>query len=325
MKFILNVLSVLLLASVIVCASGFYFAVKTLNKSGELSVTKTVVIKSGDNIANVLYTNGVIKNQTYFRVATRALGKSDSLQAGEYRFDAHVSIAQVIDMLANGDVINRSITIPEGLTSYEVVRIINANKNLSGEIVDIPAEGSLLPETYHFHSGMKKSALIKRMQSDASEVLDELWAGRDSNLPFKTKRKALILASIVEKETSVKSEYPIVAGVFINRLNKGMKLQTDPTVIYAITGGDNQNNGKGPLGRRLLRKDLSIDSPYNTYKYAGLPPTPISNAGRGALNGVLHPAKHDYIFFVADGDGGHAFAKTLAEHNKNAARWRAGR
>ena len=160
------------------------------------------------------------------------------------------------------------------------------------------------------------------MQADLNAVLDSAWASRQANLPLKSRQEALTLASIIEKETGVKGERRRVAGVFINRLRIGMALQTDPTVIYAITKGKHQNNGRGPLGRRLLRKDLKIDSPYNTYRYPGLPPGPIANAGKAAIEAALNPEDHDYLYFVADGTGGHVFSKTLAEHNANAAKWR---
>jgi len=174
-----------------------------------------------------------------------------------------------------------------------------------------------------FTTGETRQDKINQMQKAMTETIDALWEKRNPNLPFKTKDEALILASIIEKETSVADERKKVAGVFVNRLRKNMLLQTDPTVIYAITKGKIQEEGKGPLGRRLLRKDLKIDSPYNTYKYAGLPPGPIANPGRAAIEAALNPARHDYIFFVADGTGGHAFGKTLKEHNQNVQKWRA--
>jgi UPF0755 protein len=179
-----------------------------------------------------------------------------------------------------------------------------------------PGEGELLPETYMFARGTTRTEIIERMRSDMAALLAELWESRQEGLPLESPEEALILASIIEKETAVPDEYGLVAGVFVNRLRRGMLLQTDPTVIYAIT------RGEGPLGRQLLRRDLEVDDPYNTYRYPGLPPGPIANPGRGALEAALDPAETDYLYFVADGTGGHAFARTLDEHNRNAARWR---
>lgn len=325
MRTALHILSIGLIAIIFVAICGAWFVRSSLYSVGDLNESKIITIKSGDNISQLLQDEGVIENAALFRIVVRLQGKSGALQAGEYKFDAHTTLAQVIRMLTNGDVVRRFITIPEGLTSYQIVQLISKNDNLSGTIEKIPQEGSLLPETYHFNKRQNRNALIQRMRDAMDKTINGLWENRADNLPFDTKQDAIILASIVEKETSLKSEYPIVASVFINRLHKGMKLQTDPTVIYAITKGKPKDNGKGPLGRRILRSDLSIDSPYNTYLHAGLPPAPISNPGVGAIKGVLHPAEYDYLFFVADANGGHAFATTLKEHNKNVARWRKSR
>lgn len=243
-------------------------------------------------------------------------------KAGEYALHSGQSPKDILTLLQSGDVYVRSFTVPEGQTSWQIVQQLKAIDTLRGDIKTLPPEGSLLPETYHFTRGDDRNAKIKRMQSAMAETLDELWQTRADNLPIKTKKDAVILASIVEKETGMTGERKDVAGVFINRLRMGMALQTDPTVIYAITKGEIEENGRGPLGRRLLRKDLKIDSPYNTYLYPGLPPGPIANPGRASIAAVLQPATHDYIYFVADGSGGHAFAKTLAEHNRNVAAWR---
>jgi UPF0755 protein len=288
----------------------------------QLSEPKMVLIERGNGvgeIANKLHLEGVISQPVLFKVAARF---SESLKAGEYQFPAQISMAEVVHMMEEGDVFDRKITIPEGLTSYQIVKLLNAREDLNGEVNKIPQEGSLLPDTYHFVSGESGKDKITQMQSAMTKVIDELWEDRIKDLPFKTKREAIILASIVEKETGVAKERARVAGVFINRLKRGIALQTDPTVIYAITKGKMKDGGKGPLGRRLLRKDLKINSPYNTYKNAGLPPGPIANPGYAAIKATLNPEKHDYIFFVADGTGGHAFAKTLAEHNRNVAKWR---
>ena len=288
----------------------------------QLLESKLVLIERGQGvsaIANTLNKENVISQPVLFKIVARF---SDSLKAGEYEFPAQISMAEVVRMMEEGNVFDRKITIPEGLTSYQIVRLLNARDDLEGEVKDIPKEGSLLPDTYHFVSGESGQDKINQMQSAMIKVIDDLWETRAKDLPIKTKHEAIILASIVEKETGIAGERARVAGVFINRLKRGIALQTDPTVIYAITKGKMKDAGKGPLGRRLLRKDLKINSPYNTYKNAGLPPGPIANPGYAAIKATLNPETHDYIFFVADGTGGHAFAKTLSEHNRNVTNWR---
>lgn len=287
-----------------------------------LSEPKLVLIERGNGVSAIAQTlegEGIIMKPLVFKIAARF---AESLKAGEYEFPPQISMAEVIKMMEAGEVFDRKITIAEGLNSYQIIKLLNAREDLDGKITDIPKEGSLLPDTYHFVKGESAQDKINQMQLAMTKSIDELWESRASNLPLKSKEEAIILASIVEKETGVAAERERVAGVFINRLKRGMPLQTDPTVIYAITKGKIQDNGKGPLGRRLLRKDLEIDSPYNTYKNAGLPPGAIANPGYAAIKATLNPEQHDYIYFVADGTGGHVFAKTLAEHNANAAQWR---
>ncbi len=323
MKFLVNLLSLFILLSGFLGIITIVF-IKSLSAPGPLRADKTVVIERGlgaGRIASKLKDENVIASPIIFKSAFKVFGE-ESLKAGEYRFEEKISLLATLEKLELGDVIQRQITIPEGLTSYEIVELLNANASLSGQIKDIPDEGSLLPETYSYSLGDNRNDKLARMQSSMEDTLNILWETRDNDLPIETKEEALILASIVEKETGIAEERKKVAGVFINRLRKNMPLQTDPTVIYAMTKGKHQNDGKGPLGRRLLKKDLEIDSPYNTYKYPGLPPGPIANPGRDAIAAALNPAQHDYIYFVADGSGGHIFAKTLAEHNYNAANWR---
>ncbi len=207
-------------------------------------------------------------------------------------------------------------TLAEGLTSHEIVALVEQAEALEGAVEAVPSEGSLLPETYHYARGDRRGDLVVRMSRARDELLRVLWPGRAPNLPVATPEHAVVLASIVEKETGVAGERPLVASVFVNRLQKGMRLQSDPTVVYGLTGGT------GPLGRALTRKDLQAPSPNNTYLNRGLPPGPIANPGRAALEAVLNPAQTAFLYFVADGSGGHAFAKTLAEHNRNVAKWR---
>ena len=320
-QFLLSILSLFLVSLAAVAVLGG-LAVHHYLSPGELQESKLVLIERGNGVSTIaakLEAENVISQPLLFK-AVNFFGAS--LKAGEYEFPAYASMAQVVTKMQEGDVFDRKITIPEGLTSYQIVKLLNARDDLSGEVETIPPEGSLLPDTYHFVSGETRAEKIAQMQQAMKEAIDKLWEMRAEDLPIKTKTEAIILASIVEKETGVAAERERVAGVFINRLRKGIALQTDPTVIYALTKGKIQEEGKGPLGRRLLRKDLEVNSPYNTYKNAGLPPGPIANPGYAAIKATLNPEQHDYIYFVADGTGGHVFSKTLAEHNKNAAKWR---
>ena len=223
---------------------------------------------------------------------------------------------KLADILASGKVYLRKITFAEGLTSREIADILYQNEILEGDF-ELPPEGSFLPETYTFSRGDTRQSIINQGVAAMNKVLEQAWQEKDADLPLKNKEEMLILASIVEKETGVAAERPQVASVFVNRLKKGMLLQTDPTVIYALT------LGKSDLGRDLRSKDLSVDSPYNTYKYAGLPPTPICSPGKAAIMAVAHPDKTPYLYFVASGTGGHNFARTLQEHNVNVRKWRA--
>ena len=224
--------------------------------------------------------------------------------------------ASVINMLARGETVPRRLTVAEGLTVAEVFRLLAETDGLTGELPEPPPEGSLLPETYFYALGDERAELVRRMQHGMRRLLDELWPARAEALPLTDRQQALILASIVDKETGVAGERGAVAAVFYNRLRHGMRLQSDPTVIYGLT------QGNGPLDRELTRADWLHDSPYNTYLIEGLPPGPIGNPGRAALEAVLNPDDVDYLYFVADGSGGHAFGRTLDEHNRNVARWR---
>ncbi|HAX91061.1 MAG TPA: endolytic transglycosylase MltG [Rhodospirillaceae bacterium] len=297
--------------------SGPLFII-SLFARGPLTETKTIVIPRGSSVSEIttlLDQNNILIHPILFRITARFLAK-DQLKAGEYQFTPGLNVMEVAALLRDGKVVLRQVTAAEGLTSHEIATILQNTPALTGEVKTVPPEGSLLPETYRFTHGDSRESLIDRMQKDAAAMLAELWEGREGNLPLKSPREALILASIVEKETGkLAAERPLVASVFINRMRVRMPLQSDPTVIYALTGGT------GSLGRSLTRADLSTDSPYNTYMNAGLPPTPICNPGRAAMMAVLHPEKSDYLYFVANGTGGHAFAKTLTEHNQNVAKW----
>ena len=294
---------------------------------GPLQEDRTVVIQRGagvNAIAQQLAEEGVLPDPWTLRVGVRLFGEGRSLKAGEYRFAARTSAQAVLDKLISGDVVQRQLTIPEGLTSAQVVDLLAGADGLIGEVAAPPPEGSLLPETYAFTLGDSREALIQRMRTGMEAALAELWAKRAPELPLKSAEEAVTLASIVEKETGVAAERPRVAAVFVNRLKRGMPLQSDPTVIYALTGGKAASlaNGEGILGRRLTRADLDADHPYNTYRIPGLPPGPIANPGRASIAAVLNPPSTNDLYFVADGTGGHAFAATLDEHNRNVAKWR---
>ncbi|MDP6352529.1 MAG: endolytic transglycosylase MltG, partial [Alphaproteobacteria bacterium] len=251
-----------------------------------------------------------------FALAVIGARAEGALQAGEYRLEAAVSPRAVMEQLVAGRTVVHRLTVPEGLTSAEIVALVETDDALSGIVAARPPEGSLLPETYHFARGDDRSALLARMAAEMTRALGELWSARSADLPLDTVGDALILASIIEKETGLAIERPRIAGVFVNRLRKGMRLQSDPTVVYGLTGGD------GPLDRALTRADLAQAHAYNTYIIKGLPTGPIANPGRASIAAALNPEETEDLYFVADGSGGHAFARTLAEHNRNVARWR---
>ncbi|MEM9683056.1 MAG: endolytic transglycosylase MltG [Pseudomonadota bacterium] len=287
---------------------------------GPLQKAETIVVERGASlrgIADQLAEAGVIDSPYLFSFLAWYEGAQHGLRAGEYAFDAGVSKRDVLDKLRRGVTVVHRVTLAEGLTSQEMMKVLEETDLLAGtSSAEAPLEGSLLPDTYHFSRGDTRDDIVDRMTRAMDVVLKELWAGRAVDLPLATPQEAVILASIVEKETAVPEERPRVAAVFINRLRKGMRLESDPTVVYGLTGG------AGPLGRKLLRADLRKQHPYNTYRNFGLPPGPIANPGRDSLAAVLNPLETDEFFFVADGTGGHVFARTLAEHNRNVARWR---
>jgi len=299
-----------------------YLALRAYEGAGPLPTQKRMVIEYGTGVPAIgreLEEAGVVSDARLFRLAVRLEGKGDELKAGEYDFPAEISLAQTVAALVRGPNVSRRITVPEGLTSAQVVLLIEAADGLRGHVSEIPPEGTLLPETYSYTWNDDRQAIVRRMRQAMDQTLAELWEQRAPDLPFKTPEEAVTMASIVEKETGVARERPLVASVFMNRLRRGMRLQSDPTVIYALTAG------KGPLDRPLTRADWQVDSPYNTYVVAGLPAGPIANPGRESLQAVLNPVDSDYLYFVADGSGGHAFARSLDEHNRNVARWRRGR
>jgi UPF0755 protein len=278
----------------------------------------TVVLRRGAGLGEIaaeLERAHVILSAPVFSVAAKLTGAARSLKAGEYAFASRLPLKRVLAKLRAGDIVHHRITIPEGLTSRQAVDILDASPILTGQIA-APPEGALLPETYDVVRGQARASVLKRMMDDQDKLLAELWPKRRPGLPFKTPMQAVALASIVEKETAKAEERPRVAAVYLNRLRIGMRLQSDPTVIYGVSQGV-------PLGRGLLKSELDTPTPYNTYLTAGLPPTPIANPGRASLAAVLNPPSTDELYFVADGTGGHVFAAGYEQHMANVARWRA--
>ena len=285
---------------------------------GPLQEAKDISIKRGSGtsaIAKTLQAEGVISNDLIFQAGVLARQAQSKLKAGEYRFEAGDSMAAVLDKLVRGEVVAYKITIPEGLTSQQIVARLMAKEDLSGEILTVPPEGSLLPQTYNFRRGEDRNKVLERMRDAQKAIVEKLWQNRIADLPVKTPAEALILASIVEKETGVAEERRRVAAVFVNRLKKGIRLQSDPTIIYGIVGG------QGKLGRPILRSEIDRKTPYNTYQINGLPPTPIATPSGAALHAALHPADGKTLFFVAKGDGSHYFSVTYAEHRRAVRRY----
>ena len=245
----------------------------------------------------------------------RLHGETSALKAGEYAIPSHASMYDIMNILISGHSIEHKLTVAEGLTSRMAYDLVKADPVLAGDAGPLPPEGALLPETYLFTRGATRGEIVAKMQKAQQELLDELWAKRAAKLPIATQEEAVVLASIVEKETSIPAERRHIASVFVNRLRLGMKLQSDPTIIYGITKGY-------PLGRRIRQSEIDRPTPYNTYAIAGLPPQPICNPGKDSIAAVLNPADTKDLYFVADGTGGHVFAATSDEQVKNVARWR---
>jgi UPF0755 protein len=309
----------LIIVSVFVVGGTAAWFWHEFNAAGPLGAEKIVVIPKGagiNGITKVLAEAGVIEHPLVFKLGTRIAAEGQPLHAGEFRFPASVSPRGAMQVLIEGKVVLHRVTVAEGLTVSEVFDVLTAQPDLQGAIPPKPPEGTLLPETYFFVLGDTREQLVERMRSEMATKLAALWEGRDKEIQLASPEEAVTLASLVEKETSKDDESPRVAAVFYNRIKKGMALQSDPTVIYALT------DGKGKLDRSLTTADLKLDSPYNTYVVTGLPKGPIANPGLASLKAVLRPAKTKELYFVADGTGGHAFAETLDQHNKNVAKWR---
>lgn len=309
----------LLLVIGVVFAGVFVWGYGQFTRPGPLVADRTLVIAKGAGvkaIAGRLAREGVIERPLIFRLGVMFSGYEKALKAGEYLFPARVSPKGAMALIASGKTVVRKLTVPEGLTTNEIFTLIGQAKGLKGFAGPRPAEGAMLPETYYYAYGDSRAGLVRRMTAAMSETLAALWQSRAPGLPLKDQEEALILASIIEKETAMAGERPHIAGVFVNRLKRRMKLQSDPTVAYGIALAD------GTFGGALTRADLKRPTPFNTYIHQGLPPTPISNPGRLSIEAALNPAPTDDLYFVADGSGGHVFARTLKEHNRNVAKWR---
>ena len=261
--------------------------------------------------------DGVIDQPWVFIGGVLVLKAREDLKAGEYQFKAHASLRDVVATIVEGHVVAHQLTVPEGLTSEQIVARLLDDDVLTGNIKEIPREGSLLPDTYNFNRGVTREQMIQRMQQAQQRMLKEVWDRHSPDLPIKTPEQLVVLASLVEKETGKPEERTRVAAVFVNRLKQKMRLQSDPTIIYGLVGG------KGTLGRPIMRSEIDQPTPYNTYQIDGLPPGPIANPGRASLEAAANPARTRELYFVADGTGGHAFAETYEQHQKNVARLRA--
>lgn len=313
-------LLVLAIVLILAGAAGAYLWLDgAIRQAGPSTQPTRVIVAKGSGLMQIawqLKREGVIEHPRLFQMLAEWRELTTALKAGEYLFPAGISVEEALLRIADGETETHFLTFAEGLTSHVILQQLAAADGLTGEVPESMPEGSLMPSTYDFHWGMDRGVMLERMQAAMQEAVAEAWAARDKGLPLKSEAEMVILASIVEKETGLSGERAEVAGVFVNRLRIGMKLQSDPTTIYAVT------RGKRALGRGIRRSELAKKDPYNTYYAPGLPPGPIANPGKEALMAVAQPAETDALFFVADGTGGHAFARTLAEHNRNVARWR---
>jgi UPF0755 protein len=276
-------------------------------------------VKKGDIFRNVsadLAKQGIITNSIIFNVWARYAKQDENLKFGNYMISSKSSMSEVLALITSGKAINEQITFPEGFTSYQIVERLKSNIELKGEVGPLPVEGSLAPNTYSYQKGDTRRDILKKMMEMQRNIINKAWTSRSKDLPISNKKEAIIIASIIEKETSRNNELKLVSGVIMNRLKSGIPLGMDSTIVYEFTKGNPKNM------RSIKQSDLKRDSKYNTRKFTGLPPSAIGNPGQLAIEAALNPEQTDYIYFVADGSGGHVFAKTLKEHNRNVAKWR---
>jgi peptidoglycan lytic transglycosylase G len=313
------VLTIVIIAGVVL-GGGLLIGRMQFVRESALDQERTITVQRGSGLSEIadrLQREGAISSKWLFIAGVWLNQEQNALKAGEYLIPAHASMASIMDLMVQGKSIVYSVTIPEGLTSQQIVDRLKTNDILIGDVKEIPPEGSLLPATYDFTRGDTRENVIARMRRERDRVLTDVWSRRASDLPLANKEELVVLASIVEKETALSDERSRVAAVFINRLRLNMRLQSDPTVIYGLFGG----KGKPP-DYTLTRADLEKETPYNTYVIDGLPSAPIANPGQASLEAVANPSRTRDLFFVADGSGGHAFAETYEEHLRNVARWR---
>ena len=326
-RLVSGVFTLLLLLMAIV--GGVALAVNSwVNAPGPLAASKAVVIPKGEgvhDIASRLEREGIITDRRLF-IAGYLIAKATAwgdkarppqLKAGDYQIPQSASIRNVIDILSDGKTITHRVTIPEGLTSHQIVERLKADPNLTGEVTDVPPEGALLPETFVIQRGAQRQAILDNMRAESRKLMEKLWDQRQKGLPVKTWEEALVLASIVEKETGRNDERERVAAVFVNRLRQNMRLQSDPTILYGLGAG------KTVWNRPIMKNEIVQKTAHNTYQIDGLPPTPICNPGRASIEAVLNPATTKDLYFVADGNGGHIFSETLKDHNSSVQKWRA--
>lgn len=303
--------------AVVVAALVGFWAYTSPGPTARHGVSTTVILRHGAHLQEIaadLESQGVVRSGSLFMAAAQVTGAARGLKAGEYAFPSRASLAAVLSMIRQGKIVHHFVTIPEGLTSEQAVAILMADDVLTGS-APVPAEGSILPETYEVERGADRAAVLQRMIAARDRLVAQLWPHRQSGLPYHSPEQAITLASIVEKETALPDERPHVASVFVNRLEKGVPLASDPTIIYGLTRGQ-------PLGHGIRQSELASNTPYNTYHFAGLPPTPICNPGRASIAAVLDPSRTQDLYFVANGRGGHSFAATLEAHEQNVVRWR---
>lgn len=324
-----GLVSLLFLVAILAMAiggGGWAWLQSQATAPGPLTEETTFTVAPGDTlvgVASAMQADGLIADGRVMRLRARIDGTEGAIKAGTFAIPAGASTAEILDLLVGGEVIQHRITLPEGRTTAQLLRLIEADPNLTGELpAEPPAEGSLLPDTYLFDAGTERSALIARMSRARDAVLAELWESRADGIPVTSPEEALVLASIVEKETGKAEERGLVAGLFTNRLKRGMRLQSDPTVIYGVSRGEPLVNARGER-RTLYRSELDRDTPYNTYTREGLPPTPIANPGADAIRAVLNPPETEYLFFVADGRGGTVFTSNYRDHNRAVQAYRA--
>ncbi len=314
-----NAIFTLIIVLAVAAGGALWIGKKRFEAPGPLQDNKIVIIPRGlgiKEIADVLVRESVIDQPLVFMGGVLVLKARGGLKSGEYEFAKHASLADVVDTIIENRVVQHTLTIPEGLTSEQIVARLLQNDALAGQIKEIPREGTLLPETYKFTRGTQRAAIIQRMQQSERRILQEIWEHRAAGLPIKTPEELVTLASIIEKETGRPEERTRVAAVFVNRLKNKMRLQSDPTIIYGLTGG------KGSLGRPIMKSEIEQHTPYNTYVIDGLPPGPIANPGRASLEAAANPARTKELYFVSDGKGGHIFSDTYEQHQKNVAHLR---